>query len=273
VIKQLQSIAVAVFIAGGLLSGTLGLYRLGGLAPVESVAAPTPTPPPTPLAAPRSTPGLAQAPVTRLATATPAAKAPAAATPTPEPQDPNRPVWVYVVDGNIWITGGSAPAQLTNGGGLGQPALEDDRLVFVKRARNASEVWLASSEGPPRQITHDGRANSRARWSPDSKRIAYISDRGGSSQIWLMDPDGGNAKQVTNFATEADGVLFSPDGTNLVFSSLVFPECGADNACNQTKLNAESASKVRARIYTSLLYRHWVGWQSNRRSHLMVIGT
>ena len=67
------------------------------------------------------------------------------------------------------------------------------------------------------------RSNQRARWSPDSKRIAYISDRGGSSQIWLMDTDGGDARQVTNLSTEADGVLFSPDGKNLLFTSEVYP--------------------------------------------------
>ncbi len=86
-----------------------------------------------------------------------------------------------------------------------------------------------------------------------------------------MDPDGANAKQVTNFATEADGVLYSPDGKNLLFTSAVYPECGADDACNQKNLDADAASKVKARIYTELLYRHWTAWQSKRRSHLLVV--
>ena len=86
-----------------------------------------------------------------------------------------------------------------------------------------------------------------------------------------MDPDGGNAYQVTNLATEADGVLFSPDGKNLLFTSEVYPECGADDACNKKNLDAEAAAKVKARIYTELLYRHWTAWQSRRRSHLLVV--
>jgi dipeptidyl aminopeptidase/acylaminoacyl peptidase len=126
--------------------------------------------------------------------------------------------------------------------------------------------------GAPRQLTHDGEANQRARWSPDSKRIAYISDRGGSSQIWLMDIDGGDARQATNLSTEAGGVLFSPDGKNLLFTSDVYPECGADEACNKKNLDAEKNSKVKARIYTELLYRHWTAWQGKRRSHLLVVG-
>jgi dipeptidyl aminopeptidase/acylaminoacyl peptidase len=135
-----------------------------------------------------------------------------------------------------------------------------------------SQIWIVPLEGgAPKQITHDGDANERPRWSPDSTRIAYVSNRSGSSQVWLMDPDGSNAKQVTALSTEADGVLFSPDGKNLVFTSQVFPDCGADDACNKKKLDEEKASKVKARIYTELLYRHWTRWQSQRRSHLLVI--
>ncbi len=58
-----------------------------------------------------------------------------------------------------------------------------------------------------------------------------------------------NPKQITNLATEADGVLFSPDGKNLVFTSEVYPECGADDACNKQNLDAEKDNKVKARVY------------------------
>jgi dipeptidyl aminopeptidase/acylaminoacyl peptidase len=125
--------------------------------------------------------------------------------------------------------------------------------------------------GTARQITQAGQDNERPRWSPDSRRIAFVSDRGGSSQIWLMDADGGNPRQVTNLLTEAGGVLFSPDGKNLVFTSDVFPQCGADDACTKRELDWEKNNKVKARIYTDLLYRHWNRWQGPRRSHLLVV--
>jgi dipeptidyl aminopeptidase/acylaminoacyl peptidase len=148
------------------------------------------------------------------------------------------------------------------------------QTVDMAANQKPTQIWTVALEGDgkPRQITHEGSANSRPRWSPDSARIAYVSDRGGSSQIWLMDPDGGNPKPVTNLSTEADGVLFSPDGKNLLFSSEVYPECGADDACNKKNLDAEKANPVKARIYTELLYRHWTRWQTRRRSHLFVIG-
>jgi dipeptidyl aminopeptidase/acylaminoacyl peptidase len=145
------------------------------------------------------------------------------------------------------------------------------QTIDVKNNARPRQIWIVPIEGgAPRRLTHDGTANSRARWSPDSRRIAFLSNRGGSSQIWMMDADGGNAKQITTLATEADGVIFSPDGKNLVFTSDVYPDC-PDEACNKRKLDEENASKVKARIYTSLLYRHWDHWQGARRRHLMVV--
>ncbi|HLH00461.1 MAG TPA: S9 family peptidase [Bryobacteraceae bacterium] len=124
--------------------------------------------------------------------------------------------------------------------------------------------------GAPRQITTQGDDNERPQWSPDSKRIAFISNRGGSAQVWTMNADGSEPKQITNISTEAGGVLFSPDGKKLVFTSDVYADC-ADDACNQARLDAEKNSKVKARSYTTLLYRHWTDWQRKRRSHLMVV--
>ncbi|MEO8597927.1 MAG: S9 family peptidase [Candidatus Solibacter sp.] len=163
---------------------------------------------------------------------------------------------------------------------IGDPQLSPDgkfvafsvQTVDIAANKKPVQVWIVPLEGgTPKQITHDGEANSRPRWSPDSKHIAYISDRGGSSQIWMMDPEGGDAKQVTNLATEADGHIFSPDGKNLVFTSSVYPDCAADDECNKKNLDEEKASKVKARIYTELLYRHWTSWQGKRRNHLMAV--
>src|SRR5258707_492382 len=125
--------------------------------------------------------------------------------------------------------------------------------------------------GSPRQLTQEGTQNERPRWSPDSKLIYFVSNRGGSSQVWAMNSDGGSARQITRLSTEASGILVSRDGKKIVFQSSVYPECGADDACNKDRLDAEAKNKVKARVYTSLLYRHWTEFQGKRRQHLLVV--
>jgi len=55
-------------------------------------------------------------------------------------------------------------------------------------------------------------------------------------------------------------VLFSPDGKNLLFTSDVYPEWRR-RGLQQEEPDAEKNNKVKARIYTELLYRHWAAWQ------------
>jgi dipeptidyl aminopeptidase/acylaminoacyl peptidase len=83
-----------------------------------------------------------------------------------------------------------------------------------------------------------------------------------------MRADGSQPNQITKLATEANGVLVAPNGERIVFLSSVYPDCGADDACNARRIAEEEKNKVKARIYTSLLYRHWNEWRGQRRQHL-----
>lgn len=124
--------------------------------------------------------------------------------------------------------------------------------------------------GTAQQITFQGTDNERPEWSHDSRHIVFISNRGGSNQVWMMKPDGSEARQITNLSTEAGGVLISPDDKKVLFISEVYPDCPDDN-CNKSRLDAEKNSKLLARSYTTLLFRHWTEWQSKRRSHLLAM--
>jgi dipeptidyl aminopeptidase/acylaminoacyl peptidase len=121
--------------------------------------------------------------------------------------------------------------------------------------------------GNPVQISKEGTSNERPRWTPDSKSIVFISNRSGSSQVWRMGADGSEPKQLTNLATGASGVTVSPAGSHIIFTSGVYAGC-ADEACNKSKFEADK-NKVKPRVFTSLLYRHWNEWQGPTRQHLL----
>ena len=153
--------------------------------------------------------------------------------------------------------------------------------VDVDLAANTKtpHIWIVPTAGgganeKEREIISAQDAD-RPRWAPDGKRFAFVSTKEGGSQIWIADFDGAagtvtGVHRLTSIATEADGELWSPDGKNILFVSNVYPEC-ADEACNAKKLEDSKNSKVKALIFTRLLYRHWNHFIEGRRSHLLAI--
>ena len=114
------------------------------------------------------------------------------------------------------------------------------------------------------------------RFSPDGKRVIFESDRGGGTQIWVQDFDTsagaltGDAKKVTTISTEASGGMWSPDGKSVLFVSSVFPDC-KDDACNKQRDEEQAKSKVKARTYDHLMFRHWTHYDDGKRSHLFIV--
>lgn len=134
-----------------------------------------------------------------------------------------------------------------------------------------SDIWLIPTQGGEmRRLTASPQADFNPRWSPDGKKIAFISTRGGSPQVWLISPDGGEAYPLTDISTGASGVTWSPTGSHLAFISSVYPDC-PDDECNKKRSQEEEKSKVKAKVFRELLFRHWNSWRDGKRSHLFVI--
>src|SRR5580700_6975110 len=132
------------------------------------------------------------------------------------------------------------------------------------------DIWVvpAAGGGEARQLTRGG-SDTRPRWSPDGKKLAFISARAGTPQIYWIALEGGEATRLTSISTGADNELWSPDGKTVAFVSSVYPDC-KDDACNEQRDAAKEKSKVKARVYEKLLYRHWTEWWDGKRGHLFV---
>jgi dipeptidyl aminopeptidase/acylaminoacyl peptidase len=143
--------------------------------------------------------------------------------------------------------------------------------VNLESNTRTPHIWIVPmAGGEERQLTN-GKGEQRPRWSPDGKHFAYISE----DQVHVLDFDSASGKaegdrQVTNISTGADGELWSPDGKNILFVSEVYPDC-ADDACNKQRDQDKEKSKVKALMFTRLLYRHWNRYSEGKRSHLFVV--
>ena len=142
-----------------------------------------------------------------------------------------------------------------------------------------SHLWIVPASGPAaagRRLNPTPNHEERPRFSPDGKRLSWTSKATDPTQIWMCDFDSGSGvlvgkpHQVTDISTGADGGIWSPDGKNIVFVSAVYPDC-KDDACNKQRDEELKKSKVKAKIFSRLFYRHWSAFTEFKRSHLFAI--
>ena len=104
------------------------------------------------------------------------------------------------------------------------PALsrKTGRLVWVDQTEDLNIYRVAARGGqPPERLIASTARDRDAAYSPDG-RIAFISDRSGTREIWLALGDGSRQHRVTNFGgPDIDNLAWSPDGHNLAFYATV----------------------------------------------------
>src|ERR1039458_3215295 len=161
--------------------------------------------------------------------------------------------------------------------------------VDLDQNTKTAELWLqAIAGGEPQKIAVAQPRDGGVQFAPDGKRILFLSSRGGSEQVWQADFEGltgatSNAKKLISISTEAGDAIWSPDGNSILFTSAVYPDCpaispadgGVGDKCNADRDTALAASKVKAQIFTHLLYRHWDHFTGEKRTHLFLatVGT
>ena len=137
--------------------------------------------------------------------------------------------------------------------------------------RHSAIYLVPAGGGESRKITDGVKQDEGPAWSPDGKTIAYVSDReGGGKQVWLYDVAANASRKLTSLSGGAGSVKWMPDGSGLLLASDIYPDCGVDPQCIKDKTAAEASKTSKARVITSLLYRHWTAWQDPTRSHIVL---
>ena len=119
---------------------------------------------------------------------------------------------------------GGAPQPVV---GVGENAVgasvRGNRMVYVQKTTSVWDTWRLPRRGPTRSSVTPERflaSSNNASYSPDSRKIAFESSRGGNQDIWLSDADGSHRVQLTTLKSYSGTPRWSPDGRRLVFDSL-----------------------------------------------------
>jgi dipeptidyl aminopeptidase/acylaminoacyl peptidase len=151
-------------------------------------------------------------------------------------------------------------------------------VVYVQREtdfegnRGRNDLWLTDLEDPaakPRRLTQHSSNDTHPRWSVDGTSIYFLSSRTGSTQIWRLPFNGGEAVQITDYPLDITTFGFSNDGRRIAVSMEVFPDC-EELKCTRERLDAAAKSKVSARTYDQLFVRHWDTWGNGTHNNLFV---
>ncbi len=126
--------------------------------------------------------------------------------------------------------------------------------VSIDQNRTNSELFLMDIDGSnKKQLTRDNYRQGNPQWIERGEKIAYLTNKSGSSQIWTMNADGTNATQLTDEEGGIDGFTFSPDEKRLLFIK---------NVSSKKKLTERypDLTKASGRIVDELMYKHWDHW-------------
>ena len=153
------------------------------------------------------------------------------------------------------------PEVLWSFGRIGSVSVSPDQKTLVydvtyfnkEEDRSYSDIYVMNlTDGKSKQLTDTDYKEFGETWTSDGK-IAFMSSKSGSVQLWEMNADGSGLTQLTNIEGGIGGFIFSPDKSKLLFLKDVKLEQDVHDL-------HPDLPKANARLIDGQVYRHWNDW-------------
>ncbi len=164
------------------------------------------------------------------------------------------------------------PELLWKLGRVGEATLSPDGkqilygITYYDAATNKSsrDLYLISADGgAPMQITKTAVSEYGAIWRPDGLKIAYMAVVNDAMQVFEMNPDGTEVKQITAIEGGIEGFQYAPTMDKILFTKSVKLDPNVQDMHPDLPL-------ADALVVDDLMYRHWNHWTTHSYSHVFV---
>jgi len=93
-----------------------------------------------------------------------------------------------------------------------------EAIMEEKKSEYLNQIWVTNLVTKQNyQYTYNLKSSMSPKFSPDGKKIAFLSSRSGKNQVWIMNTHGGEARKLTNEKKGVRSIKWSPDGKKISF--------------------------------------------------------
>ena len=125
-------------------------------------------------------------------------------------------------------------------------------VTYYSKEQNKSHsvIYFKANGGEEKQLTVSEKSENAPVFIQNGTKIAFLSSESGSSQVWMMNPDGTGRQQMSNEADDVAEFLFSPDEKRIILIKEV-------PTTTSIAKNPDDLPKATGMVVNDLMYKHW----------------